>query len=150
MMLGSLHKRFVAVVFGAIAALMSSCAPATNPTSTSGGAAWPPQNYMRAGQSWSVQFQAGQSFAGRITGKDSDGDWTGTGNGGQTLFSFSLRDGSFVFQVLERAGGASWYCALPDSTSVSGSGQYRGIGLYTANRDAEVQNLRQSCSVNLR
>jgi hypothetical protein len=150
MMFGSLRKNSSAVVFGAIAALMSACAPATSPTPAFSGAAWPPQNYMRVGQSWSVEFQLGQSFAGRITGKDSDGDWTGTGNGGQTLFSFSLRDGAFVFQVLERAGGASWYCALPDSNSVSGSGQYRGIGLYTANRDAELQNLRQSCIVNLR
>lgn len=121
---------------------------ATTTPSNSSLLAWPPQGVLNTGQTWSLSLQGGQKFSGSITGKDSDGDWMGTGAGGQTLFTFVLQNGSFVFQVLERSGGASWFCVLPDKTSIQG-GSFVGQALYQPKKDADTQNLNQSCTVTL-
>lgn len=120
----------------------------TTPATASVQLAWPPQNVLGAGLKWSFSIQGVQKFAGSVTGKDSDGDWTGTASGGQTLFTFVLQNGSFVFQVLERSGGASWFCVLPGQSSIQG-GNFVGQALYQQNKDAQTQNLNQSCTITL-
>ncbi len=120
----------------------------TTPSTQAVQLSWPPQNVLNIGQTWALSIQGAQKFGGQITAKDSDGDWTGNGTGGQTLFSFVLKDGSFVFQVLERSGGASWFCVLPDQTSIQ-AGSYVGQALYQQNKDAQMQDLSKSCTVTL-
>ncbi len=119
----------------------------TAPTGNTVQLAWPPQSVINTGQTWAFSLQGAPKFNGSISGKDSDGDWTGAGAGGQTLFTFTLENGSFVFQVLERSGGASWFCVIPSQSIQAGS--YVGQALYQQNKDAQTQNLNQSCSITL-
>jgi len=108
----------------------------------SGGAAavWPPNTQLSVGAT--LRLEGRQVWALSITGKDSDGDWTGKATGADgksaTLFSYSQDDGSFVFQLsYQNANGAAEYCEVARSGS-SASG-YAGTRYYKANKDAKPQ-----------
>ena len=133
----------LALVALAVGIGIAACAPAQSP---GGSAYWPPSNALRDGMFWAVAFENGQKFSGRIEGKDSEGDWTGSGSGGLTLFTFALNNGGFAFQVLEKTGGPSWFCVLRDASSYQDD-VYIGSGAYTANKNSPLQDLKQSCGV---
>lgn len=105
-----------------------------------GAAAWPPSAGLSAGVT--LRFEGRQAWTLSITGKDSDGDWTGKATGADgktaTLFSYMQDDGTFVFQLsIQNANGAAEYCEVARSGS-SASG-YVGTRYYKVSKDAKVQ-----------
>ena len=112
----------------------------TGSSSQSGSAIWPPSAGLSAGAT--LRLEGRQVWTLSISGKDSDGDWTGKATGADgktaTLFSYLQDDGTFVFQLsYVNANGAAEYCEIARSGS-SATG-YAGTRYYKASKDAKLQ-----------
>ena len=115
--------------------------------------AYPPSNIIKAGTQVSLELR--QTWTAAISGKDSDGDWTGDARGANgtagKLFSFSTSSSGFVFQVAY--SGATEYCLLQNSSNVvnssGGNATYQGIRAYkqgTADPASDNANCRVTVS----
>jgi hypothetical protein len=100
---------------------------------------WPPSNFMTTGSA--VRLELRQVWNATISGKDSDGDWTGSVRGADgkpgTLYAFALQGGGFRFQV---AYASSEFCDLPNAGSQVSLGVYRGTRAFKVNKDAPIQS----------
>ncbi len=115
--------------------------------------AYPPSGFIKVGSQVSLELR--QTWNSTISGKDSDGDWTGDvrGTNGTVgkLFAFSQDNNAFAFQVVYT--GASEYCFLAGANTVSSSSAssttYVGTRFYkqgTANAAADNAPCRVTVS----
>jgi hypothetical protein len=99
---------------------------------------WPPNTFMTTGNT--VRLELRQVWNATVSGKDSDGDWTGSVRGadGRTgvLYAFALQGGGFRFQV---AYASSEFCDIPNARGQVALGVYQGSRFFKANKDAQIQ-----------
>ncbi len=106
----------------------------TQPTGT---AVWPPNNALGVGVN--VRVETRQVWTAAVSGKDSDGDWTGRASGADgrtaTLYTFAQNDGSFMFQI---AYTSSELCSVRQPGAAAG-GVYTGTRFFRASNNAPLE-----------